>query len=73
MSTPQTVTGLAGTRRGYDTCPGCGHARVKHLSAPRGGCVAATWWGRTMTGEIAGNAGGLCTCPAANNFPEGRH
>lgn len=56
--------GISGTRGAYDTCarPGCGHARVKHLTA--GPCVTPVHQVTLPRSTAGAGPWGICQCPA---------
>lgn len=37
------LPGMAGTRRAYETCAGCGHARIRHAIHGAGACTTVRW------------------------------
>jgi hypothetical protein len=57
------ATGISGTRRAYDLCAGCGHARVKHLTGPRPGCSAAVVFPMDLSECGIRKGPGTCLCP----------
>lgn len=59
---------MAGTRRAYDTCAGCGHARIRHTNRGAGSCAATLWTDVPLDPELAAKARTVpCNC---NNFRE---
>jgi hypothetical protein len=63
------ATGISGTRRAYDLCAGCGHARVKHLAKFPGGCTATVRQGYEIT--PAGGRTQFLPCPCPGFHEEG--
>lgn len=43
------MAGMAGTRRAWVLCAGCGHARIRHVDKGRGRCCVMDWI--TTSGE----------------------
>lgn len=66
---PGKLRSLVGTVAGYQSCPECGHARVKHLSPPAGGCTAATWAAGPENHSPVPASPGMCGCTLTNRFP----
>ena len=64
------ATGLSGTRAAYDSCarPGCGHARVKHLTS--GPCVNLVTWPPGDDRNWAGTGYGPCSCTGFSESEE---
>lgn len=53
---------MVGTRRAYDTCAGCGHARIRHSRHGYGDCSVPVRSGHARPDGNRLLIGGRCPC-----------